>query len=154
MHEKYQIDTVDRQILTHLLKDARTPYLEIARKLIVSGGTIHQRIEKLKKMGIIDGSGIKLNLKNLGYDVTVFLGIHLKSSKDLQSVIEKLNDMPEVVEAYFTTGNYALLVKAHTKNITDFHHFLAHKLQSIESIQSTESFISLDQPINKNIELT
>jgi Lrp/AsnC family transcriptional regulator for asnA, asnC and gidA len=61
--------------------------------------------------------------------------------------------MPEVVEAYYTTGNYALLVKAHTKNITDFHHFLANKLQSIDSIQSTESFISLNQPINKNIEL-
>jgi Lrp/AsnC family transcriptional regulator for asnA, asnC and gidA len=153
MQENYEIDTIDRQILTHLLQDARTPYLEIARKLIVSGGTIHQRVEKLKKMGIIDGSGIKLNLKNLGYDVTVFLGIHLKSSKDLQSVIGKLNKMPEVVEAYYTTGNYALLVKAHTKNITDFHNFLANKLQTIDSIQSTESFISLDQPINKNIEL-
>ena len=154
MQEKYEIDSVDRQILTHLLQDARTPYLEIARKLIVSGGTIHQRIEKLKKLGIIEGSGIKLNLKNLGFDVTVFLGIHLKSSNDLQTVIEKLNKMPEVVEAYYTTGNYALLVKAHTKNITDFHHFLANKLQSIDSIQSTESFISLNQPINKNIELS
>ena len=95
-----------------------------------------------------------LNLKNLGYDVTVFLGIHLNSSKDLSSVIEKLNQLPEVVEAYFTTGNYALLVKAHTKNITDFHLFLAKKLQTIEGIQSTESFISLDQPINKSIQLT
>lgn len=153
MKENYEIDSLDKQILTHLLNDARTPYLEIARKLIVSGGTIHQRIEKLKKMEIISGSGITLNLKNLGMDVTVFLGIHLKSSRELPNVIEQLKQMPEVVEAYYTTGNYALLIKAHTKNITDFHLFLSNKLQSIDAVQSTESFISLDQPINRNIQL-
>lgn len=153
MQENYQIDEVDKAILTHLLNDARIPYLEIARKLIVSGGTIHQRIDKLKKMGVIEGSKVKINLQKLGYDVTVFLGIHLKSSKELNNVIEKLQSFEEVVEAYYTTGNYALLVKVHTKNISDFHHFLANKLQSMESIQATESFISLNQPINKDISL-
>lgn len=153
MQENYQIDDVDKAILTHLLNDARIPYLEIARKLIVSGGTIHQRIDKLKKLGIIEGSKVRINLQKLGYDVTVFLGIHLKSTKDLTSVIEKLQGFPEVVEAYYTTGNYALLIKIHTKSISDFHDFLANKLQSMEAIQATESFISLNQPINKDISL-
>ena len=152
MSDKYQIDNVDKQILTILLNDARTPFLEIARKLIVSGGTVHQRIEKMKQAGIIEGSCFKLNLKHLGLDVTVFLGIHLKSTKGLPDVIESLKGMKEVVEAYYTTGNYALLVKVHTKNISDFHQFLAYKLQTMEAIQSTESFISLDQPINRNIQ--
>ncbi|MBG60029.1 MAG: transcriptional regulator AsnC [Halobacteriovoraceae bacterium] len=151
MKENYEIDNLDRQILAQLLKDARTPFLEIARKLIVSGGTIHQRIEKLKKMGVIEGSKFELNLQKLGYDVTVFLGIHLTNAKDLNMVIEKLKAMPEVVEAHYTTGNYALLVKLHTKSIRDFHAFLAERLQSIEAIQSTESFISLDQPIKREI---
>ncbi len=153
MQENYQIDDVDKAILTHLLNDARIPYLEIARKLIVSGGTIHQRIDKLKKMGIIEGSKVRVNLKKLGFDVTVFLGIHLKSTKDLGSVIDTLQSFPEVVEAYYTTGNYALLIKIHTKSISDFHGFLANKLQSMEAIQATESFISLNQPINKDISL-
>lgn len=151
MHEKYQIDTVDRQILSILLNDARTPYLEIARKLIVSGGTIHQRIEKMKDAGVIEGSSIKLNLKALGYDVTVFLGVHLKSTKELPQVIKKLESYPEVVEAYFTTGNFALLVKVNTKSISDFHFFLSQKLQTLDAVQATESFISLDQPINKEV---
>ncbi|MBC74832.1 MAG: transcriptional regulator AsnC [Halobacteriovoraceae bacterium] len=151
MKENYEIDNLDRQILAQLLKDARTPFLEIARKLIVSGGTIHQRIEKLKKMGVIEGSKFELNLQKLGYDVTVFLGIHLTNAKDLNMVIEKLKAMPEVVEAHYTTGNYALLIKLHTKSIRDFHTFLAERLQSIEAIQSTESFISLDQPIKREI---
>jgi Lrp/AsnC family transcriptional regulator for asnA, asnC and gidA len=151
MQEKYQIDSVDRQILTILMQDARTPYLEIARKLIVSGGTIHQRIEKMKEAGILEGSTLKLNLKNLGYDVTVFLGVHLNSSKNLNKVIKKLKTYPEVLEAHYTTGNYALLLKVCTKSINDFHKFLIEKLQTIEEVQSTESFISMDQPISKDI---
>jgi Lrp/AsnC family transcriptional regulator for asnA, asnC and gidA len=133
------------------MQDARTPYLEIARKLIVSGGTIHQRIEKMKEAGIIEGSTLRLNLQSLGYDVTVFLGVHLKSTQGLNTVIEQLRKFDEVVEAYYTTGNFALLVKINTKSIKDFHHFLANKLQSISDVQSTESFISLDQPIKKDI---
>ncbi len=153
MQEKYEIDSIDKQILTYLLNDARMPYLEIARKLVVSGGTIHQRIEKLKEAGIIEGSQVRLNLKELGYDVTVFLGVHLKSSKELGAVIKKLNTFPEVLEAYYTTGSYALLLKVCTQSISDFHKFLTDKLQSIEAVQATESFISLDQPIKKDISL-
>lgn len=102
--------------------------------------------------GIIEGSQLKINLKKLGYDVTVFLGVHLKSSKLMPEVISKLNQFPEVVEAHYTTGQYGLLLKIHTQSISDFHDFLAHKLQSLDAVQSTESFISLNQPIDKNID--
>jgi Lrp/AsnC family transcriptional regulator for asnA, asnC and gidA len=153
MTEKYEIDSVDRQILTLLQQESRTPYSEIARQLIVSGGTIHQRMDKLKQMGVVEGSSINLNLQKIGYDVTAFLGIHLNSSRELANVINELKKMPEVVESYYTTGNYALLIKVHTKTIKDFHNFLANKLQSIDAIQSTESFISLDQPIKRDIQL-
>jgi Lrp/AsnC family transcriptional regulator for asnA, asnC and gidA len=153
MQENYQIDNVDRDILGYLMQDARMPYLEIARKLIVSGGTIHQRMEKLKDAGIVEGTTLRLNLQKLGYDVTVFLGVHLKSTKGLQTVIDKLKQFDEVVEAYYTTGNFGLLVKVNTKSISDFHMFLSTKLQTIDDVQSTESFISLDQPIKKDISI-
>jgi len=88
MTTKYEFDSLDGQILTLLMKDARKPFIEIARELIVSGGTIHQRVDKLKEAGVIEGSTLKLNLKRLGLDVTVFLGIHLQSSKDMDKVIK------------------------------------------------------------------
>ena len=153
MANEYEIDNVDRAIINELNRDARTPFLELARKLVVSGGTIHQRVDRLKKLGIIEGSGLKINLQKLGYDVTVFLGIHLNSSRDLSAVIRELEKLEEVVEVNYTTGNYALLVKIQVKSIADFHHFLANRLQTISMIRSTESFISLDQPINRDITL-
>ncbi len=151
MGHNYQIDTLDRKILSILMKDARTPYIEIARELIVSGGTIHQRMDKLKEAGIVEGSSLKINLKKIGLDVTIFLGIHLQNTKETPKVIHQLSKMPEVVEAHFTTGNFSLLIKVHTKSISDFHYFLSQKLQSIEAVQSTESFISLNTPIMKDI---
>lgn len=151
MDDKYEIDSIDKQILSILLNDARTPFIEIARKLIVSGGTVHQRVEKMKTAGIIEGSQITLNLKNLGFDVTVFIGVHLKSSKELSEVITKLKAMPEVLEAHYTTGNYALLLKICTRSTSDFHKFLVEKLQPIDQVQSTESFLSLDQPIRNRV---
>jgi len=153
MNEKYEIDSLDRKILRFLQEDARRPYLEIARELKVSGGTIHLRIDKLTAAGIIKGSHIKLDYEKLGFDVTVLLGVHLKSAKDLPEVLKKMEALKEIVEVYYTTGNYALLIKVRTKTIKDFHLFLTEKLQSINSIQSTESFVSLSEPIMRELSL-
>lgn len=153
MTENYQIDNVDKKILRFLQKDARMPYLEIARKLVVSGGTIHQRISRMTELGIIKGSEIVLDETKLGIGVVVLLGIHLRSAKGNNHVVEKLKGYPEVLEAYFTTGNYALMAKIAVPSIKDFHEFLVNKLQVLEEIQSTESFICLDQPIDRGIRI-
>ena len=154
MSENYQIDSVDRKILAFLKEDARMPYTEIAKKLIVSGGTIHQRVNKMTEAGIIKGSKVVIDYKELGFDVTTLLGIHLKSAKDQNSVVAQLETFNEVTEVYYTTGTYALIVKVQTKTIKHFHEFLITKLQAIKEVQSTESFICLDQPIHRDIEIT
>lgn len=147
--ENFQIDKLDKEILELLQKDGKMPFTEMAQKLMVSHGTIHQRVNKLTESGIIIGTKVIIDYSKIGYDVTTLLGIHLKSAKDQLKVIDKLKTFKEVVEVYYTTGAYALMIKVHNKNIKDFHHFLADKLQSIPEIQSTESFICLDQPIQR-----
>lgn len=154
MSEKYEFDSVDYEILSILQNDARTPYLEIARKLIVSGGTVHQRIDKMKQAGIILGSKLVLDTKKLGLDVTVFLGIHLTDSSVLDDVLEAMRKIKEITEVHYTTGSYGLLIKIQTKTIGDFHQLLINKLQQIRGIRATESFISLDNPIYREVPLT
>ena len=154
MESQYQIDNTDRKILACLMKDARMPYLEIAKKLNVSGGTIHQRMQKMQEAGIISGSHLKVNLEALNFDVMVILGVFLKSAKDQTKVVKELEKLPEVLEIYYTTGNFALMLKLVTKNIKDFHLLLSQKIQSIAEIQSTESFIVLDSPLNRDIDVS
>jgi len=149
--EKCEIDNLDKKILKILQEDAKVPFTEIAQRLIVSGGTIHQRVAKMEAAGVIQGSMYILNYAALGYDVNILLGIHLKNAKDCPIVIEQLKKLPEVVEAYYTTGSYALIIRVINKTIADYHRFLINKLQSIKEIQSTESFVCLDTPIKRNL---
>ena len=153
LNSNYEIDGLDREILNHLLQDARTAYLEIARKLKVSGGTIHQRIDKMKEAGIIKGSHLEIDHELIGLGVTILIGIHLHGARTISKVLEQLNLLPEVVEAYYTSGTYALIIKVHVANIKDYHRFLVEHLQKIDEIRFTESFICLDHPISRPIQL-
>jgi len=152
--ENYQIDNLDGQIINALQKDARLAFTDLAQKLKVSHGTIHQRVQRLMDLKIIKGTKIVIDYQKLGMDVTTLLGIHLKTAKDQAKVVEKLKAMPEVIEIYYTTGTYALIIKIINKNIKDFHMFLSEKLQGISEIQSTESFLCLDVPLERSLEIS
>lgn len=149
---KNEIDQLDRQILRCLIKDARTPYAEMAKNFGMSAATIHVRVEKMRQAGIIQTTKIVVDERKLGYDVCCFIGIILKSAKDYDKVIAKLNAFDEVVEAYYTTGNYSIFIKVMTRTIEELHSVLAGKIQSIDEIQSTETLISLQNPISREIQ--
>lgn len=150
---EYQIDDLDRKILKELFKDARASYVDIAKKLTVSNATIHQRVSKLKLHGILKGFVPVIDETKVGFKVSAIIGIYLKNAKDSQVVLDKLNKIPEVLEAYYTTGSYALIIKVSTYDIQKFQLFLMDKLQGIGEIQSTESFVCLSQPISRTSKL-
>ncbi|TNE96938.1 MAG: winged helix-turn-helix transcriptional regulator [Deltaproteobacteria bacterium] len=149
MNEEVKLDKVDREILKALLKDSRRSYQDIASELIVSPGTIHVRLNKLKEAGVITGSKITVDYKLLGFEVCAFIGINLVSAKDYQNVLRQLNDFPEVVEVHYTTGQYSMFIKVLARTTKELHLFLIEKLQNVSQIQSTETFISLDNPIDR-----
>lgn len=151
MNSDYEIDNLDKSILEALTSNARIAYAELAKKFTVSAGTIHVRIEKMKQAGIIEGTKVVLNEKALGYDVCCFIGINLKHAKDYPDTIEKLRALDEVVEAYYTTGNYSIFIKLMTRSIDHLQMTLINKVQSIAAIQSTETLISLQNPINRDV---
>lgn len=148
-----QLDDLDLQILDILIKDCRTPYLEIARICHVSGGTIHVRMKKMEDMGIIEGTRILLNLPKLGYDVCCFVGIYVDKTSSFQYVFDEMAKIKEVVELHLTTGDYSIFGKVVCKNIADLQDLLMNKINTIDGIQRTHTFVSLSQPINRNIQL-
>ncbi|MGG5414290.1 MULTISPECIES: transcriptional regulator AsnC [Edwardsiella] len=151
MAEIYPIDNLDRGILNALMKNARTPYAELAKNFNVSPGTIHVRVEKMKQAGVITGACVQVSPKMLGYDVCCFIGIILKSAKDYPSALARLESLDEVVEAYYTTGHYSIFIKVMTRSIEALQHVLINKIQTIDEIQSTETLISLQNPIMRDI---
>jgi len=149
--ENYQIDNLDKQILHALMENARTAYAELAKRFNVSAGTIHVRVEKLKQAGIITGTQLSINTKRLGYDVCCFIGINLNNARDYPETLIKLEALEEVVEAYYTTGNYSIFIKVMAKSIDHLQVVLLNKIQAIEAIQSTETLISLQNPISRTV---
>ncbi len=151
--EKYQIDDLDRKILRELYKDARVSFVDVAKKLVISNATVHQRVQKMRLHEVLIGFQPVVDEAKLGLTVTSIIGVNLKNAKDCQTVLEKLEKIPEVLEAYYTTGTYALILKVVTSDIQRFQLFLMDKLQHVAEVQSTESFICLSKPINKNIKI-
>ena len=151
MNIAVRIDDLDRDILNALMTDARVPYAEMAKLFNVSPATVHVRVEKMRASQIITGTEVIVNPKLLGYDVCCFIGINLYAARDYHSALEKLNQLDEVVEAYYTTGAYNIFVKLMCHSIEELQHVLINKLQAIKEVQSTETLISLQNPINRNV---
>ena len=151
--DKYRIDDLDKQILNALIANARLPYAELAQRFNVSAATIHVRIEKMKVAGIITGTHLAVDHKRLGYDVCCFIGIKLSNAGDYPEVIDQLKQIDEVVEAYYTTGQYSIFIKIMTTAIEELQWLLIDKIQSIEKIQATDTLISLQNSINRDIQI-
>ncbi len=145
MATKYNLDDVDRRILGYLIENARMPFLEIARECGISGAAIHQRVRKLEEAGIIAGSGLKIDPKALGYDVCAFVGIQLTDPQWYDSVVRRMETIPEVVECHFVTGSNALMVKIYCTDNEHLMTMLVKTFPKIEGVSQTQTFVSLDQ---------
>jgi Lrp/AsnC family transcriptional regulator for asnA, asnC and gidA len=147
------IDKTDKQILSLLMQDAKMPYTEIAQKIHVSGGTVHVRMKKLHDLGVVKGFNLAVDYSKLDFDITAFLGIFLDKSSLYVEVIEALKLIPEVVGAHYTTGNYGIFAKIVCKDTNHLRDVLYGKIQKIQGIQRTETFISLEESIDRSINI-
>ena len=152
MMEHPEIDQLDKQILAKLVEDGKMPYTDIAKQLFVSGGTIHVRMKKLEQLGIVKGASLTVDYQKLGFDITAFLGIHLDKSSLYDEVAEQLKQIPEIVEANYTTGLYSIFTKIVCKDTNHLRQVLHDKIQKIPGIQRTETFISLEQSISRPVQ--
>jgi len=151
--KELHIDRIDRIILKHLMEDARTPILSIAREIGISGAAIHQRLRKLEAANLIAGSKFIINPKALGFKTMAFVGIHLDTASKYSNTIKRLKEIPEVIESHYTTGSYAILIKIMCKSNEHLMNILNEEIQTIKGISRTETFLSLDQQINRQVKL-
>ena len=153
MDKNYEVDNVDLNILNILTKDAKKPYTEVARKVHVSGGTVHVRMNKMEDAGIVEGSTLELNYKMLGYTLTAFLGIYLSRSSLYDEVFEQLKLIDEIVTIHYTTGNYSMFLKLVCKDTAHLKDILHDKIQKIDGLVRTETIISLEESLSRHLKL-
>ena len=149
----YEIDNLDLEILNILMDDAFTPYTEIGKKLFVSPGTIHVRMAKMQKLGIVKSPRLQIDMNKLGMDVTAFIGVYLIRSDMYDKVVKELKKIPEVISCHYTTGNYSLFLKIICRDTQHLREVLHDRLQKIDGISRTETLISLDESFDRPIQI-
>ena len=150
---KMKIDGIDKKIIRSLIKDARIPILSIARDVGISGAAIHQRLRKLEKSELIEGYQMMINHKSLGYNTTAFVGVYLDTSAVLSSIIKRLKEVSEVLECHYTTGDFTIFIKVLCKDNEDLIQVLDTKIKVIKGVSKFETFISLNQQIDRQIHI-
>ncbi len=150
---KVNIDSIDRKILQYLVRNARMPFLEIARECGISGAAIHQRVKKLDEMGVILGSRLEVDPKSLGFDVCAIVGIRISEPSMSDETVVALKNIPEIVECHFITGEYNMMMKIYCLDNEHLMHTLFDKILPIHGVIKTETFISLREIFSRQIDI-
>lgn len=153
MSENYQLDNVDFQILDLLMCDSMMPFTEIAKKIFVSPGTVHVRMKRLWDLKIVKGSQLIIDYQKIGYDVMAFLGIFLDRNANFDEAAKELKKIPEVTEIYNITGTYSMFTKIVCRDTKHLREVLHDQVLKIKAIQRTETFMTLEECLNRQIKL-
>lgn len=153
MAYNYEIDNLDLQILNLLMQNAFLPYTEIGKMLFVSAGTVHVRMNKMEKLGIVKNPQLQIDLSKLGLDITAFIGIYLIRSDECERVVAELKKIDEVLSCNYTTGNYSLFLKIVCKDTQHLREVLHDKIQKIAGISRTETLISLEESFSRSLKI-
>ena len=144
---KFKLDDVDHKILDLLIDNSRIPFTDIAKKLLISAGTVHVRVKKMEEFGIIQGASLALDYKKLGYTFIAYIGIFLEKTHLTNFVLEKLESIPYVTVAHITSGRFNIFCKIRSKN-TNHAKEIIFMIDDIDGVSRTETMISLEESIN------
>lgn len=144
-----KIDEVDCEIILRLIDNARKPFTEIAKDLLVSTGTVHQRVRKLERAGVISGFSLSVNYRKFGYTLTVYVGVFVQTGYSAVKVIDRLHEVPEVTVADLAAGTYSVFCKLRCRDTLHAKEVL-FAMQSVEGIKGTETMIMLEERLNDN----
>lgn len=145
------MDEIDLKILGLLMSDAKMPYTEVGKRINVSGGTVHVRMNKMESLGIVKGSQLIVDHTKLGWDISAFLGIYLDKSSMYADVAAQMMAIPEVVSINYTTGIYSIFAKIVCRDTVHLREVLHDKIQKVVGIQRTETFISLEESVSRSV---
>jgi Lrp/AsnC family transcriptional regulator for asnA, asnC and gidA len=145
--QKIKLDEIDHQILDMLIDNTRIPFTDIAKKLLISAGTVHVRVKKMEDAGIIKGSSLTLDYQKLGFSFIAYVGVFLQNTSQTQFVLERINEIPNITVAHITTGKFNIFCKIRARDTTHAKEII-FKLDDIDGVYRTETMISLEESIN------
>jgi Lrp/AsnC family transcriptional regulator for asnA, asnC and gidA len=137
----------DKKILKLLQEDARISYKDIAEKTNIPASTVHFRVKKMQKEGIIKNFSINIDLEKLGYDAIAWVGLTVDPIQ-ISEISNKIANLEEVLKIFSTTGDHNLVLQIVAKNEKSLWRFLRNKIQTIKGV-SPQMHVSITLDIYK-----
>ena len=129
-----KLDSIDRQILMTMKKNARTPIKDIAKKVFLSSPAVANRIEKLEKAGIISGYHAHINSFLFGYNIKAFINLEVAPAQK-KEFYPFIQSIPNVIECNCVTGAYSMLIEVFFQTTQQLDHFI-NELQRFGKTQT------------------
>lgn len=145
------LDDWDIKILDIITKNARIPFKDVATEVGISRAAVHQRVNRMVDLGVIVGSGYHIDPKKVEFKTCTYIGIFLDKGGLFSEVVKGLEEIPEIVECHYTTGQYAIFIKVYARDNEHLKTVLSGQIQKISGIASTETFISLEESFKRTI---
>ena len=150
------LDEIDRKLLNVLQTNSRITIRELSEKLHLSTTPIHERIKKLERSGYIKEYLTLIDPKLIGKKLIVYISVSLnKHTKDAIDEFERqMEQLDEVMECYYISGNIDFLLKLYCNDMDDFHNFITNKFSIIGNItQFYSSFVMAETKVKQNFKL-
>ncbi len=141
-----KLDPIDRKILQKLQQDGNITNAQLAKDIGLSPAPTLERVKKLEQNGIIQSYHAELNKEKIGIGVSIFVLVTLSSHKmnQINSFVEKIKLIPEVIECHHITGQGDFLLKILTKDIPSYQTLILNTLSQIEEIGNMRSMVNLN----------
>ena len=148
----YQLDYLDRELLTELGLNAKIPFTQLAEKLRISNSLVHQRVNKLKEAGILGDAVFKLDPEKLGYSTSAYVLIMLShGKKGLEGLMQALQEIPEIVECANIAGRYDLMVKIYARDNAHLRDILYDRIDKLDGVEGTNTIISFEVAFSRGL---
>ena len=157
---RYQLDPIDRKILALLVKDARMPFLEIAREATFAGKKAGIKIPPYAKvlnynlLILTEAAWYKkicASIATVVGKVCAFISVSLSENNKYMEVVNALKHVEEIVECHFITGRATLLLKVYCLDNDHLMEVLLNTIQKIPFVQATDTMISLDEAFERQV---
>ena len=148
-----QIDSTDIRIIESLIDDGRIAFSNLAEEIGSSNTLVHQRVKKLKELGILTKPTYLVSPQHAGYDTCAFVLIIVREAKQINDVIDELKKIPEVVSCVSIMGRYDLMVRLYAVNNRHLQDIVHDKLQAIPEIESTNTMVAFEVSFERQIRM-
>jgi len=145
-----KLDKTDRFIISALQENGRMPLSEIARRAKVAPATVHERLAKLRRAGVVEGFDVRLNAVALGYTVTALVHLRTELATQVNRTVDDLRAIPEVEEVHVVTGEYDLVVKLRARDTAHLQELLVQRLHRVTGFIRSATEVCLTTPLERH----